>query len=92
LTVLKEKRYLRHYFWLTLCKLKVLHVIFQSDDYDYLDADRWEQLITKYLPELEKFYLDFHNDGGNDPDQPSLYSRETNRFFSSFFIKRQWIG
>jgi hypothetical protein len=72
-------------------KLKVLNVIIQSDDFDYLDADRWEQLITKYLPELEKFYLDFHNHGGNDPDQLPLYSRETNRFFSSFWIKRQWI-
>ena len=26
----------------------------------YLDANRWEELILKYLPQLEKFYLIYY--------------------------------
>ncbi|CAF1346962.1 unnamed protein product [Rotaria sp. Silwood1] len=38
-------------------KLKVLRVIIQSKDIDFIDAHRWKQLILQYLPQLEKFYL-----------------------------------
>jgi hypothetical protein len=32
------------------CNLKTFRIIIQSDDKDYLDADRWKDLILDYLP------------------------------------------
>ena len=55
----------------------------------YLDADRWEKFVLKYLSQLEKFYLTYIF-------IPNRHSSERhidkfNRFNSSFWIERQWI-
>ncbi|CAF5098285.1 unnamed protein product, partial [Rotaria sp. Silwood1] len=34
------------------CNLKVLCVITIFENKDYLDGDRWERLISDYLPEI----------------------------------------
>ena len=41
-------------------KLKVLSFTTQSLDIAYLDANRWEQFILKYLPRLEKFNFQYY--------------------------------
>ncbi|CAF4709808.1 unnamed protein product, partial [Rotaria sp. Silwood2] len=50
---------------------------------------RWERLILRYLPQLEKFNLGCfaHIDG--NPKYP-IYSALPNQFNTSFWFKRQW--
>ncbi|CAF4684268.1 unnamed protein product, partial [Rotaria sp. Silwood2] len=71
-------------------KLKVLGVINESDDIDFLDSHRWKQLILQYLPSLEKLYLQYFEDINDDYKYP-IYSGKLNQFSSSFWVKRQWI-
>jgi hypothetical protein len=69
-------------------KLKVLIFCTSSEEIAYLDADRWERFIQKDLPRLEKFSLQYHE--GNENDEPGIDFRETNPFFSSFWLERQF--
>ncbi|CAF0851392.1 unnamed protein product [Adineta steineri] len=57
----------------------------------YLDSNRWEQLIKKYMPELEKFYfkyiqLIYDNDMTNLIDSIDGFIK---RFNSPFWIERK---
>ncbi|CAF4459519.1 unnamed protein product [Rotaria sp. Silwood2] len=72
------------------CKLKVLHFTTRSEDMTYLDANRWEELILKYLPELEKFYFQYYDMIDNAYDS-STYLENFNQFVSSFWIEKKWI-
>ncbi|CAF1208551.1 unnamed protein product [Rotaria sp. Silwood1] len=38
----------------------ILRVITFFEDKGYLDGDRWEGLISDYLPEVEEFHLEYH--------------------------------
>ncbi|CAF1322817.1 unnamed protein product [Adineta steineri] len=69
-------------------KLKVLYVCVGYEDSSYLDSDRWEELIIKYLPHLEKFSLVIHEYQGRVLN-PSPYIEEPIQFNSSFWIERQ---
>ncbi|CAF5059390.1 unnamed protein product [Rotaria sp. Silwood1] len=71
-------------------KLNVLSVTSLSNDMTYLDADRWEEFILKYLPLLQKFYLKYHVFYDNE-HAILIYFKKLNRFTSSFWIERQWI-
>jgi hypothetical protein len=71
-------------------KLKVLHVITQSQDIVYLDAHRWEKLILGYLPRLDRFRLEYREHIDDDFVFPT-YPEESNQFTSSFWIERQWL-
>jgi hypothetical protein len=71
-------------------KLSVLSVESLSDDITYLDLDRWEELILKYLPQLEKFYLKYHVNFQDDDETPMFY-KEPYQFVSPFWTERQWI-
>jgi len=58
---------------------------------NYLDDNRWEKLILKYLPNLEKLYLKYsihYEEGGYEPP---TYCGKPNQFISPFWIERQWI-
>jgi hypothetical protein len=68
-------------------KLKVLSFTTQHEDISYLDANRWKEIILKYLSQLEEFHLQYYEDCRKD----SLYCGKSNQFISSFWIKRQWI-
>ncbi len=69
-------------------KLKVLRLV--CDDRDCLDAHRWEELISQYLPELEALHLKCFHSIDDDLQSPR-YPERRNQFFSSFWIERQWI-
>jgi hypothetical protein len=70
------------------CKLKVLYLVGSShDDATYLDAERWKQLILRYLSQLEKFHLKYYE---NDFTS-RIHIDKLNEFFSPFWIERQWI-
>ncbi len=71
-------------------KLKVLDLSALSNDIVYLDAARWEQLILKYCPKLEKFYLKYYEDFDYE-NESSVDLGEPNQFTSAFWIERQWV-
>ncbi|CAF3672309.1 unnamed protein product [Rotaria sp. Silwood1] len=71
-------------------KLKVFSFITRYEDITYLDANRWENLISKYLFQLEKFYLQYFASCEKD-SQTQIYHGKPNQFISSFWIKRKWI-
>ncbi len=66
-------------------KLKVLYVTFLYQDITFLHAYRWEQLILRYLSQLEKFSLKYYE------YKYPIYSGEQNQFISSFWIERKLI-
>ncbi len=71
-------------------KLKVLYLVGSPYDPTYLDPERWEQLIIRYLPQLEKFHLKYYEYFQNDFTS-RVHIDKLNEFFSSFWIERQWI-
>lgn len=74
----------------TFSKLQILRVL--CDDRNYLDAHRWEYLISKHLPHLKTFDLRCFDFYINHENWPMVeYPGQVNDFFSSFWIERQWI-
>ncbi|CAF4288003.1 unnamed protein product, partial [Adineta steineri] len=74
----------------TECNLEVLRIITHIDDRDYLDDNRWEQLISEYLHKLKKFYVEYVQD--IDPESGcSIDYEPSQRFTSLFWIKRKWV-
>jgi hypothetical protein len=71
-------------------KLKILSFTTDCEDLDYLDANRWEKFILKYLPQLQEFYLRYYASFGCDSED-RIYRGKPNQFISSFWIERQWI-
>ncbi|CAF4145301.1 unnamed protein product [Rotaria sordida] len=57
----------------------------------YLDADRWEELILKYLPQLEKFYSKYEIFFNID-DENSMYLGKSYQLASSFWIGRKLVS
>jgi len=69
-------------------RLKELHIhIFGI--IDYLDANRWEQLIKEHMPHLRKFYFTYEQSINNKVRYPSYTI--INQFNSSFWIQRKWF-
>jgi hypothetical protein len=69
-------------------KLKVLMFSTSFEDIAYMDACRWKRFILQDLTHLEKFSLQYH-ESNYDKDESNMDFRETNPFFSSFWLKRQ---
>ncbi|CAF0975714.1 unnamed protein product [Adineta steineri] len=70
-------------------KLKVLSFKTDYENIDYFNASRWENLILKFMPQLDKFYLKYKEDVDRilrDEDD-----EETNDFTRSFWIERKWF-
>ncbi|CAF0768115.1 unnamed protein product [Adineta ricciae] len=68
-------------------ELKVLRIS-QNSDVDYLNAKRWQTLITTHLPRLEKFDLQHIS------EIPHLYYfdvSQLNEFVSPFWTQHQWF-
>ncbi|CAF3091299.1 unnamed protein product, partial [Rotaria sp. Silwood2] len=55
---------------------------------DYLDADRWEQLIKIYIPHLRRFDYEYYQLFMPGYEETFLY-KNINRFSSPFWIERQ---
>ncbi|CAF3532321.1 unnamed protein product [Rotaria sp. Silwood1] len=72
-------------------QLQILHVTTKYDR-TYLDANRWEQLILSFMPNLRIFdfqHIDFI-ENINDNNQ-FIYDSVFNQFCSSFWFKRKWF-
>ncbi len=72
----------------SISNLKILS-IYCSNNLEFLNAHRWEQLILNYYPQLEKFYLTYSHCKTNS-DRYSIYSG-LNQFSSLFWIQRKWL-
>ena len=70
-------------------QLQVLRIT-TTRDLAYLDADRWERLITTYMPLLSIFDFQYKEPIDNGRKLISCYTL-TNRFKSPFWIQRQWF-
>ncbi|CAF0901477.1 unnamed protein product [Didymodactylos carnosus] len=59
----------------------------------YLDGNRWERLIKKYMPQLEKFDFQFTQNIDDDMNTNSSDSSDgfINRFNSPFWFERKWF-
>jgi len=64
-------------------KLRVIRFINRSNDTAYLDANRWERLILRYIPVLCKFDLKFFENLSTSHSF-TLYHTRMNQFTTSF--------
>jgi len=69
------------------CNLKTFRIIIQSDDKDYLDADRWKDLILDYLPQLKDFYFQYYQQ--IDPESGYLRNFQPLNSFNSLFCNER---
>ncbi len=70
-------------------QLRVLRIV-PLLNIDYLDAGRWERLISQHIPYLHTFHFKVHGDF-HSPLQLECYHLFLNRFTSSFWIERRWL-
>jgi hypothetical protein len=60
-----------------------------SSDSSYLDAHRWERVITKYMPYLHTFQFEYEDLASGSPViRP--YHAYIDQFSSQFWIEKQW--
>jgi len=71
-------------------QLQVLRVSLRAFK-GYLDADRWERLISQHMPNLRKFHFR-HGEIIDDDFNVTIFYKLINRFNSSFWIERQWVS
>ncbi|CAF1154672.1 unnamed protein product [Adineta steineri] len=70
--------------------LEVLKISFY-DNKTYIDGNRWKQLISQYLPQLQKFYFR-HDEIIDSKFNVIKFYEQINQFNSLFWIERQWIS
>ncbi|CAF4074346.1 unnamed protein product, partial [Adineta steineri] len=60
---------------------------------NYLDGNRWEQLIKEYMPQLKRFYFSFTQDIKKDMQTNLIDSTDgfINQFNSPFWSERKWF-
>ncbi len=68
-------------------QLRVLRV-FTKRDIEFLNADRWQRLITQQMPILDQFWFQYQTivDESND-----RYHQLMEKFNSTFWCHRQWF-
>ncbi len=72
-----------------LSHLQVLDIAC-SRDTAYLDADRWERIISQYLLHLRIFKFKYEETIDEDLEA-TLHHEQINRFNSKFWMKRNWF-
>jgi hypothetical protein len=72
--------------------IELLYLTVQGYNIDqtYLDANRWEQAISTYIPKLRVFDFVFDRSGDNADDLQRIETN-INQFTSPFWIERQWF-
>ncbi|CAF4169110.1 unnamed protein product [Rotaria socialis] len=90
---LKLQRITFDYFESSIMKffhhLQVLRIS-TSHDIEYLNAKRWEKIISSYMPQLRVFNIEHEHVLKNGTDINSCQNL-TNRFTTSFWTKRKWF-
>jgi hypothetical protein len=71
-------------------QLQVLNISI-SWNTTYLDANRWEQLIKKHIPHLNKFHFNYDQYTDDDFNIHGSYAF-IDRFTSPFWLERKWLS
>ncbi|CAF1041002.1 unnamed protein product [Adineta steineri] len=71
-------------------QLKILSVTVSDRDISYLDANRWEELIRKNMPNLERFTLCLQ-EKMDERFQITDYHKTISNYFLPFWMEKQWI-
>jgi len=71
-------------------QLQIFRIVIRSKDVLYLDPDRWERLITQYMPCLRRFYFKYY-ECFIERVKLTSFHRLIDRFSSPFWIERRWI-
>ena len=58
---------------------------------EYLDPNRWKQLIKKHMPHLSRFHFNHRTYPDEDDDDIVPNYESINQFTSPFWTKRQWF-
>ncbi|CAF0784327.1 unnamed protein product [Adineta steineri] len=78
-------------------RVQVLHISIDcNSDQAYMSSNRWEQLIVSHMPNLRVFDIRHGNwakyiIANNYNVNPMMPNTPTDKFSSSFWIKRQWF-
>ena len=78
------------------CQVQILRLViclarFYSNDMEYLNANRWERLISTYMTNLTIFDFQHQYRVLRYNDYRAAYEAEVNKFSSLFWMKRQWF-
>ena len=68
-------------------RLQVLHIS-TKDDLEFFNADRWQRLITRQMPVLNQFFLEYQMVIKRSSDQEHGLMK---KFQGSFWSDRQWF-
>jgi hypothetical protein len=69
--------------------LKLLHLSIRGEE-AYLDADRWQRLISFHIPDLKTFDFE-HSMWFDTKEALDDYHAKIDQFASSFWRKRKWF-
>lgn len=61
-----------------------------SNDASYLDANRWQRIISQNLRDLSVFEFVFQ-ETMNEDFESTIYHEKINDFYSSFWFNKKWI-
>ena len=73
-----------------ICKQLRVLCINTSQDAAYLDAIRWERLISQHMPYLRVFNFEYH-EYHYQSIELSSHNNQLNQFTSSFWVDRGWF-
>ena len=72
-------------------QLRVLSLAVYQSDFNYLDPIRWENLILKRMPHLQRFRFHFNEKNDDEFDVKPLTHSLIGGFHSSFWLDRRWF-
>jgi hypothetical protein len=74
-----------------ILRIEIYTYYFSATDMGYLNADRWEQLISTHMMNLRIFDLQLQYGSYNDNIDRQGYETEVKKFNSLFWMKHQWF-
>jgi hypothetical protein len=75
---------------------RVLRIVVQCAEFDgvnreYVNADRWERLISTYMSDLNVFDFQYKCPMLRNDDRPQVFETQINKFTSPFWVKHHWF-
>ncbi|CAF4291286.1 unnamed protein product, partial [Rotaria sordida] len=71
--------------------IAIQYIGFYVNSTQYLNADRWEQLISTYMLNLHIFDFQLSYRGLDSYDERQAFETLINKFNSTFWIEHQWF-
>ncbi|CAF2878103.1 unnamed protein product [Rotaria sp. Silwood2] len=74
-----------------ILRIKVFYIPYFTSNMDYLNANRWERLISTHMLNLCIFDFEHQYQTWNYYNDRQAYETQINMFNSLFWIKREWF-